>query len=60
MIPKNLTLADWNAKKGIIAKMAGETGIGAELTKLKTEWAKIPWDERDPTRRSPSTPRTAR
>jgi len=47
-IPKILTLTNWNAKKGVIAKMAGETGIGAALTKLKTEWAKIPWDELDP------------
>jgi hypothetical protein len=47
-IPKSLTVADWNNKKGVIAKMAGETGIGAALTKLKTAWDKVDWDELDP------------
>jgi hypothetical protein len=47
-IPKNLTVVDWNSKKGVIAKMAGETGIGAALAKLKTEWDKVPWDLIDP------------
>jgi hypothetical protein len=47
-IPKNLTVADWNNKKGVIAKMAGETGIGAALAKLKTAWDKIEWSELDP------------
>jgi hypothetical protein len=47
-IPKILTVADWNRNKGVIAKMAGETGIGAALAKLKTEFDKIPWDVLDP------------
>jgi hypothetical protein len=47
-IPKILALTDWTAKQGVIAGMACETGIGAALTKLKTAWAKIPWDELDP------------
>jgi hypothetical protein len=47
-IPKILTVADWNAKKGVIAKMAGETGIGAALAKLKTDWDKVDWAEIDP------------
>ncbi|MBK8834451.1 MAG: hypothetical protein IPO29_06180 [Anaerolineae bacterium] len=47
-IPVILTVADWNAKKGTIAKMAGETGIGAALAKLKVEFDKVPWDVLDP------------
>jgi hypothetical protein len=47
-IPKSLTVADWNNKKGVIAKMAGETGIGAALAKLKVVWDKIDWTEIDP------------
>ena len=34
LIPPILTEADWNKNKGVIAKMAGETGIGAALKKL--------------------------
>ena len=47
-IPLILTVADWNAKKGVIAKMAGETGIGAALAKLKTEFDKVDWALIDP------------
>ena len=44
--PTTLTNADWQKKKGLLAKMAGETGIGAALIKAKTahdavDWAKI-------------------
>jgi hypothetical protein len=48
VLPKILTVADWNSKKGTIAKMAGETGIGAALAKLKVEWDKIDWSQLDP------------
>ena len=48
VLPKILTVADWNSKKGVIAKMAGETGIGAALAKLKTTWDKVEWDVLDP------------
>lgn len=41
-LPQILTVKSWNAKKGVIAKMAGETGIGAALTKLKVEFDKMP------------------
>jgi hypothetical protein len=47
-LPKILTVTDWNAKKGVIAKMAGETGIGAQLTELKGVWEKTPWQVLDP------------
>src|ERR1039457_2882297 len=44
--PTTLTNADWQKKKGLLAKMAGETGIGAALIKATTaheavDWAKI-------------------
>jgi hypothetical protein len=47
-LPPNLTEADWKAKKGIIAKMAGETNIGAALKKLDDRWKKLPWDDLEP------------
>ncbi len=47
-IPVILTQADWNKKKGVIAKMAGETGIGAAMKVLEAEWKKVDWDEMDP------------
>ncbi len=47
-LPKILTPADWNSKKGVFAKMAGETGMGAALTKLGTAWGKVKWNLVDP------------
>src|SRR5438552_15479493 len=47
-LPVILTVADWNKKKGVIAKMAGETGIGAELAKVKVVYDKISWPDLDP------------
>jgi hypothetical protein len=47
-LPVILTVADWNNKKGVIAKMAGETGIGAELAKVKVVYDKIVWADLDP------------
>jgi hypothetical protein len=44
----------------VIAKMAGETGIGAALTKLKTEWDKVPWDVLDPDRALTAATKTDR
>lgn len=35
-LPKELTAAEWSKNKGTIAKMAGETGLGAALTALAT------------------------
>jgi hypothetical protein len=51
--PDCLTPQNWDKKKGVIAKMAGETGIGASLTKLKkvyddTDWKIIQVDDRKP------------
>lgn len=51
-LPAVLTAADWNKKKGTIAKMAGETGIGAALTKLDAAWKRIAWDDLDPNKAS--------
>lgn len=43
----------WDKKKGVFAKMAGETGVGVSLTKLKktfesTDWKIIQIDDRVP------------
>lgn len=43
--PPELLPATWNSNKGVIAKMAGETGIGAALTRLKALHAKIDWSQ---------------
>jgi hypothetical protein len=47
-IPTILTDADWQKKKGAIAKMAGETGLGAAMKALAVEWKKVDWAELDP------------
>ncbi len=41
--PAELLPATWDKNKGTVAKMAGETGIGAALTALKAKHAKIDW-----------------
>jgi hypothetical protein len=38
--PKILTNDDWQKKKGKIAKIAGETGIGALMKKFEAEHKK--------------------
>ncbi len=47
-IPTILTQTDWNKKKGAIAKMAGETGIGQAMKNLEAEWKKVDWQIMDP------------
>jgi hypothetical protein len=46
-IPNILTPADWNKQKGIIAKMAGETGLGAQMTKLQSTFNAVNWERFD-------------
>jgi hypothetical protein len=41
--PVILTNADWQKKKGVVAKIAGETGIGEAMTAAQTEFNKINW-----------------
>ena len=41
--PAALLPASWDKNKGTIAKMAGETGIGAALAALKQKHARIDW-----------------
>ena len=48
VLPKNLTVADWTAKKKLPTKISGNTGIGAALTRLKLEWDKVDWEALDP------------
>ena len=51
--PNCLTPQYWDKKKGVFAKMAGETGIGVSLTKLQkvfdaTDWKTIQVSDRKP------------
>jgi hypothetical protein len=39
-----LTKANWDKNKGVLAKMAGFTGVGESLTKLKATYDKVAWD----------------
>jgi len=41
--PKILTNADWQKKKGNIAKMAGETGVGAAMDEAKAAYDDVKW-----------------
>ena len=41
--PDTLTNANWQKKKGALAKMAGTTDIGATMTAAKAEFDKIDW-----------------
>ena len=47
-IPVILTDADWQKKKGVIAKAAGKTGIGPAMKAMEAEWKKVDWDDLDP------------
>lgn len=43
--PVELTKANWDKNKGLLAKMAGFTGIGDSLTTLKAAYDKVGWDK---------------
>jgi hypothetical protein len=45
--PVILTQADWNKKKGLFAKMAGETGLGALMLQTETLYKAVDWDKFD-------------
>lgn len=45
--PATLTNADWQKKKGNIAKLAGETGIGDAMTAAEKDFKKIDWKKMD-------------
>lgn len=52
-LPVILTRKDWDKKKGMIAKMAGPTGVGAECDKVLAAYKAVKWDRLDlPTRRT--------
>lgn len=42
--PVVLTDADWQKKKGLFAKMAGETGIGAAMNKAQAAYKSVKWE----------------
>ncbi len=47
IIPQILTQADWDRQKGLLAKMAGETGIGAQMNKVKAAYNAVDWGKFD-------------
>jgi hypothetical protein len=51
--PAILTNQDWQKKKGTIAKVAGKTGIGEQMTKAQKAFAKINWKAFDAREISP-------
>ncbi len=46
-LPAILTESDWERNKGTIAKMAGETGIGAALKNVKRAYDAVDWKKFD-------------
>ena len=46
-LPTVRTVADWNTKKGVVAKLTTATGIGAALVALRTAWFNVDWDKVD-------------
>jgi hypothetical protein len=51
--PESLTKAYWDKKKGLIAKAAIETGIGAAAAKAEAAFAAIDWNGFDIIKRTP-------
>ncbi len=47
-LPAILTESDWDRNKGVIAKLAGETGIGAALKNVKRAFDAVDWKKFDP------------
>jgi hypothetical protein len=47
-LPTILTESDWSRNKGTIAKIAGETGIGAALQNVKRAFDAVNWNRFDP------------
>lgn len=41
--PAILTKANWDKNKGVVAKMAGATGVGDALSKLETAYKAVDW-----------------
>ncbi len=42
-IPKSLTKAEWDKNKGVFAKMAGETGVGAAMKDVDDAYKAVSW-----------------
>lgn len=42
-IPQILTDKSWQKKKGLVAKIAGKTGIGAQMKKMSKAYAAVDW-----------------
>lgn len=46
-IPKSLTKAEWDKNKGVFAKIAGETGVGAAMTDVDNAYKAVAWAKFD-------------
>ncbi len=46
-IPKSLTKAEWDRNKGVFAKMAGETGVGAAMKDVDDAYKAVTWTKFD-------------
>ena len=56
-IPAILTKADWDREKGIIAKIGvGETGVGAQMEKVKNAYNAVDWSKFNARTALPTTP----
>lgn len=42
--PAVLTEANWNKNKGLLAKVAGETGVGAQMKVVKARFDDVKWE----------------
>ncbi len=49
--PKILTRKDWDKNKGVIAKLAGETGLGAKMDDVQKLFDAVDWDALNLTKR---------
>jgi hypothetical protein len=55
-IPVILTKADWDKQKGVIAKIGvGETGIGAQMDKVKAVYGAVDWTKFNAANRHPTS-----
>ncbi|MGH7042784.1 MAG: hypothetical protein ACREFY_11705 [Acetobacteraceae bacterium] len=43
--PKILTKANWDKKKSLLAKAAGETGVGAAMDTAQAAYDAVDWDK---------------
>jgi hypothetical protein len=52
--PKSLTRANWDKKKSLLAKAAGETGVGEAMDAAKGAYDAVDWDKLEGCNHAPS------